>query len=66
VVGDKKISLAVTYLNDVGDVWYQGWSWVREDCNWEEFVKGICERFGEKRTMDMVEEFNKMKQHGSV
>lgn len=57
---DQKISLVVAYLNDVGDVWYQGWSQVREDCNWEEFV------IREKRTMDIVEEFNKMKQHGSV
>ena len=56
------MNLVVAYLNDVGDVWFQGWSRVRREYNWDDFVNGLCKRFGEKRTMDIVEEFNKMKQ----
>ena len=63
---EQRVNLVVAYLNDVGDVWFQGWSRVRSEYNWDDFVNGMCEIFGEKRTMDIVEEFNKMKQQGSV
>lgn len=39
---------------------------MRDECNWDEFFKGLCERFRKKRIMDIVEEFNKMKQNGSM
>ena len=58
--------MATTYLNDVGDVWFQGWSGERDRCSWEEFARGLCRRFGEQRTMDIVEEFNKLRQIGTV
>ena len=61
---EHRVNLAVAYLNDVGDVWFQGWSRVKSEYNWDDFISGLCERFGEKRTMDIVEEFNKMKQNG--
>ena len=33
---------------------------------WPEFSKELCGRFGEKRMTDVVEEFNKLRQDGSV
>jgi len=66
VANDQKVNLATTYLNDVGDIWFQGWSGVREGYSWDEFSRGLCKRFGERRMVDIVEEFNKLKQIGTI
>lgn len=58
--------MATTYLNDVGDDWYQGWAKMRGECTWAEFAAEFCERFGERGMTDVVEEFNKIRQNGSV
>ena len=57
---------AFAYLNDVGDVWFQGWSKARENYTWDDFTKGLCGRFGERGMIDSVEEFNRLKQDGTV
>ena len=65
-IGDnQRVALAATFLNDMGDIWFQGCSGVREDHSWEELVRGLCERFGERRMVDIVEEFNKLKHRGT-
>jgi len=46
--------------------WFQEWSKVRETSNLDDFTKGLCERFGERGMMDIVEEFNRLKQEGTV
>ena len=62
----QSVSLASTYLNDFGDIWFQGWSKVRESYSWKEFSEGLCERFGEKGMINVVEEFNRLRQEGTV
>ncbi|XP_052171379.1 uncharacterized protein LOC127787396 [Diospyros lotus] len=63
----QRINLAAAYLNDTADSWYQGWNEKRRrEANWTEFVKDLCDRFGEKTMTDVVEEFNKLQQDGSV
>ena len=57
----QKVTIAVAYLNNAGDAWYQGWSKVQELCRWEEFVEEFCKRFGDRGLSDVVEEFNKIK-----
>jgi len=66
VAEQQNVTIAAAYLNDVGDAWYQGWMGVKDKCSWEEFVEGLCGRFGEKEMLDVVEEFNKLRQGGSV
>jgi len=39
---------------------------VKKECSWGEFVDGLCERFGEKGMLDVVEEFDKLRQGGSI
>lgn len=39
---------------------------MRDSYTWDEFAKGLCERFGERRTVDIAEEFNKLKQMETV
>jgi len=51
VAEQHKVTLAAAYLNDAGDVWYQGWSGVRKDCSWGEFVDGLCDRLSEKEML---------------
>jgi len=58
--------LASTYFNEVVDAWYQGCVRVGRIHTWEEFAKKLNERFGERSMVDIVEEFNKLKQVKSV
>ena len=62
----QKVTLASSYLNDVGDAWFQGWIGVRDACQWAEFVEDLCEMFGDRTMIDVVEEFNKLRQETSV
>ena len=62
----QRVTFAVAYLNDAGDAWFQGWIGAKEGCQWAEFVEDLCERFGDRNMMDMVEEFNKLRQEGMV
>ena len=39
---------------------------MKETSNWDDFTKGLCERLGERGMMDIVEEFNRLKQEGMV
>ena len=50
----QRVALATTYFNDTGDAWFQGWSRVKGDCTWEEFVEKLCEPFGERSMMDVI------------
>jgi len=61
-----KITLASAYLNDIGDAWFQGWIQVKEGCPWNEFANDLCERFGDGSMMDVVKEFNKLKQEETI
>ena len=62
----QKVTLATTYLNNVGYAQFQRWSRGKEGCQWEEFVEDLCEHFGDWNMMDVVEEFNKLRQEGIV
>ena len=63
---EQRISLASTYFNEVVDAWYQGCIRQRRDCTWADFSEKMCERFGERSMVDVIEEFNKLKQTRSV
>ena len=59
--------MATTYLNDTADSWYQGWLQTRAvEVSWAEFAEDMCERFGENSMIDVIEEFNKLRQERSV
>ena len=67
ITEDQKINLTVAYLNEVANSWYQGW--VQDEGmqgSWANFAEGLCERFGEKSMADIVEEFSKLKQEGTI
>ena len=58
--------MVATYLDEVADALFQNWCRGRVDWSWPEFVSGLRNRFGEKTKMDIIEEFNKLKQKGIV
>jgi len=62
----QRISLAFAYLNNMGDAWFQGWIGIKEGSPWNVFADDLCERFRDRSMMDVVEEFNKLKQEGIV
>ena len=43
VLKGQRVALAVAYLNNAGDAWYQGWLQVRGDCPWGEFADKLYE-----------------------
>ena len=57
----QKITLASTYLNDMENAWFQGWITMKKGSHWSVFVDDLCERFGDRSMMDVIEEFNKLK-----
>lgn len=64
---EQRVTMATAYLDDTADAWYQSWrqsegGWV----TWTKFSNELCGRFGERNLADTVEEFNKLKQQGSV
>ena len=59
-------TLTAAYLNDAGDAWFQAWIGAKEGCWWAEFVEDLCEQFGDRNMMDVVEELNKLKQEGTI
>ena len=63
---NQKINLATAYFNDMVDAWFQGWDRVRVETNWTEFVEDFCVTFGKKSMTNTIEEFNNLKQDGSV
>lgn len=66
VLKRHRVALAVAYFNDVGDARYQGRSKVRGEYRRDESAEKLCERFRDKNRMDIVEEFNKLKEEGGV
>lgn len=61
------MTVATAYLNGTVDSWYQGWVQDKGNTlNWMEFAEGTLWQVWRKNKFDIVEEFNKLKQEGSV
>lgn len=52
----QRVPLVVTYFNEVVDAWYQGSIKQGRIYTWEEFSERLCERFGERSMVDIIEE----------
>ena len=58
---ERRVALAAAYFDDMVDVWFQGWTRIRENYTWGEFTEKLCERFEERSMSDTIEEFNKLR-----
>uniref|UniRef100_A0A3Q7FBT5 Retrotransposon gag domain-containing protein n=1 Tax=Solanum lycopersicum TaxID=4081 RepID=A0A3Q7FBT5_SOLLC len=66
VGNEQRIEIVALYLTDVAEVWYQSMVLSRGIPNWIEFKEDLISRFGEIVVSDVVEEFNKLQQIGTV
>ena len=54
------------FLEGKADNWFQEVKLARPGMSWEKFSELLCERFSGKGSLDIVEEFNKLQQKGTV
>ncbi len=62
----QKLEIIALHLEAKADTWFQGYIAERESVNWRDFTEEACKRFDNKDLNDVVEEFNKLTQHGSA
>ncbi|KAF3635580.1 hypothetical protein FXO38_24561 [Capsicum annuum] len=66
IIDAQKVESAALYLNGNAKIWYNSLVLSRGIIYWVELKEEICERFGDVLMKDIVEEFNKLVQMGSV
>ena len=54
------------FLEGKTDNWLQGVKLARPELSWKKFGELLCKRFSGKGSLDVVGEFNKLQQKGSV
>ena len=62
----QRVDVVGMFLEGKADNWFQGVKLVNPGLNWEEFSELLYERFSGKGSLDIVEEFNKLQQVGTV
>ncbi|XP_020097231.1 uncharacterized protein LOC109716293 [Ananas comosus] len=63
---NQKIELVALHLEAKADTWFQGYLAEKEVISWAELAEEVCRRFDVRGLVDVVEEFNKLVQTGTV
>nr|XP_027093474.1 uncharacterized protein LOC113713862 [Coffea arabica] len=63
---NQKVEMVEMFLEGKADNWFQGVKLERPHLSWTEFSDLMCERFSGKGSRDVVEEFNKLQQKGTI
>lgn len=63
---NHKVEAVTLYLNGLAEIWYHSLVLSRGVVNWMEFKKELINRFDDELIWDIVEEFNKLTQVGTV
>ncbi|XP_027124419.1 uncharacterized protein [Coffea arabica] len=66
ILENQKVEIIEMYLDGRADKWFQGIKLERPGLSWTEFGDLLCKRFTDSICKDIVEEFNKLQQGGSV
>ena len=66
ILENQKVEIIEMYLDRRADKWFQGIKLERPGLSWTEFGDLLCKRFTDSICKDIVEEFNKLQQVGSV
>lgn len=66
ILDNQKVDLASLYLIGKAESWYNSYIVVRRQVDWEDFVVDLCSRFKEDIGSNVVEEFNKLSQSGTI
>ncbi|XP_027120880.2 uncharacterized protein [Coffea arabica] len=62
----QKVEIIEMYLDEKADKWFQGVKLGKPKLSWVEFGDLLCKRFADSICKDVVEEFNKLRQEGSI
>ena len=62
----QKVEIASLYMSGKAELWFNGYAMCRPQMVWEEFVVDVCARFGDELGSQVVEDFNKLTQLGSI
>jgi len=62
----QKVELASLYLSGKAEMWFNGYVLNRPHLIWEEFVMDVCARFRDELGSQVVEDFNKLTQTGTI
>ncbi|XP_027071670.2 uncharacterized protein [Coffea arabica] len=63
---NQRVDMVEMFLEGRADNWFQGVRLEKPRLNWSEFCELLYERFAGKWSRDVVEEFNKLQQKGTV
>ncbi|XP_059281037.1 uncharacterized protein LOC132034680 [Lycium ferocissimum] len=63
---DSKVEAAALYLNGVVETWYHSLVLNKGEVGWDEFKEELIVKFSDEVLEDVVEEFNKLSQIGTV
>ena len=63
---DHKLLVVEMFLEGKADMWFQGVKLEKQRLSWREFEELLCQRFKGTCCRDIVEEFNKLQQTGTV
>ncbi|XP_038999500.1 uncharacterized protein LOC120125070 [Hibiscus syriacus] len=63
---EQRVEVATMYLAGKAEVWFDGYIMQKHHVTWHEFEADLCHRFSDKIFVDIVEEFTKLVQKGTV
>ena len=63
---DQKVDLASLYMIDKAEVWISNYLSVKKNVDWSEFVIDLSARFKDESGLNVVEQFNKLQQTGTI
>lgn len=66
ILENRRMEVVEMYLEIRANIWYQGLKMEKENITWGEFVDFISRRFEDHGGKDIIEEFNKLYQQGSM
>ncbi|XP_074303808.1 uncharacterized protein LOC141638304 [Silene latifolia] len=63
---NQRVDLASMYMIGRAESWFNSYIVVRPHVDWDDFIVDLCARFKEEIAGNVVEEFNKLHQIGSI
>nr|CAD1818222.1 unnamed protein product [Ananas comosus var. bracteatus] len=66
ITDSQRLEIAAMHLEPRADIWFHGYLAEKGEVSWETFAHDLCKRFDSNGLRDIVEEFNKLAQHGTV
>lgn len=66
ILDNQKVDLASLYVVGKVESWFNSYIAVRRSVDWEDFLGDLCDGFKEEIGSNVVEEFNKLNQTGTI